>query len=187
MLKFKFKKFNILVTFHPITLEKKSSKNHFKNILNALKNIEDTAIIFTKSNADPDNFIINKLIDSFVYKNENAACYDSLGAIKYYSCLKNVDLVLGNSSSGIIEVPSFKIPTINIGDRQKGRLKPESVFDCASNTREIRRMILKFKNKKYNFSQINPYYKKNSSQSILKVLKSVNLDHILKKSFFDLK
>ena len=97
--------------------------------------------IITKANADADGRIINKLLDDFALTHDNVAVFESLGAVKYLSALKYADMVIGNSSSGLVEVPSFKIPTVNIGDRQKGRLKAESVIDCAPSEISINQAI----------------------------------------------
>tara|TARA_B100001057_G_scaffold149828_1_gene149719 strand:+ start:2342 stop:3502 length:1161 start_codon:yes stop_codon:yes gene_type:complete len=186
ILGFNFKKKNILVTFHPVTLEKNSSKKYFSKILSALNQLKDTMIIFTKSNADSDNQIINKLIDKFVRENNNSVSYKSLGTIKYLSVLKIVDILIGNSSSGIIEAPSCGAMTINLGDRQKGRVKSKSVLDCRIEEKDILEKIkicLKMKKKRIK----NLYYKKNSSQNIVKVIENTNFERILKKKFFDYK
>ena len=182
----KFKKRNILVTFHPVTLEKNTSKKHFLKILNALSQIKDTMIIFTKSNADSDNVIINKLIDKFVRENKNSVSYKSLGTVKYLSILKIVDVLIGNSSSGIIEAPSCGTVTINLGDRQKGRVKSKTVIDCKIKEQDI---LKKIKNsiKMKKIRNKNLYYKKNSSQNIVKVIEKTNFERILKKKFFDYK
>ena len=182
----KFKKKNILVTFHPVTLEKNTSKKHFSKILNALNQLTDTMIVFTKSNADSDNLIINKLIDKFVRENNNSVSYKSLGTVKYLSVLKIVDILIGNSSSGIIEAPSCGTITINLGDRQKGRVKSKSIIDCKIEEKDILEKIKTcFKIKKKRIK--NLYYKKNSSQNIVKVIENTNFERILKKKFFDYK
>ena len=129
-LKFIFKKKNIFVNFHPVTLEKNSSKKHIREILKALKLLKKIGIIFSMPNADHNSKIIYDEITSFVKKNKNAIAFKSLGSLKYLSCLKLCNVVLGNSSSGLLEAPNLKIPTINIGDRQKGRAKSRSVVDC---------------------------------------------------------
>jgi len=129
-LKIKFSKKNILVTYHPVTLEKSTSKVQFQNILNALNTLKETTIIFTKSNADTDSNIINEMMDEFIKDKDNIFSFSSLGMLNYLSLMSHVDLVLGNSSSGIIEAPSFNIATINVGDRQKGRIQAESIINC---------------------------------------------------------
>lgn len=113
-----------LVTFHPVTLEKNTAKEEFNNLLDALDYFEGLKVIFTKANSDTDGRIINKMIDEYVIKNpKKAVAFTSLGQLRYYSTIKYADFVLGNSSSGILEVPTFKKPTINVGDRQKGKNK----------------------------------------------------------------
>ncbi len=188
---FKLNVKNILVTFHPITLERNTSKNHFQEILNCIDELKDTNIIFTKANSDEDGKIINQMIDEYTKKNSyKSICIASLGQLKYLSALKYVDFVIGNSSSGISEAPSFRIGTINIGDRQNGRIKAESIIDCLSNKKDIKKAIKKIYSAK--FKKIlrdvkNPYGNGCASKKIIKVLKTKKLDNILKKNFFDIK
>jgi len=190
-IKFKLNIKNILVTFHPVTLENKTSKKHFQEILNSLDELKDTNIIFTKANSDLDGKIINQMIDQYTKKNlDKSISIASLGQLNYLSALKHIDFMIGNSSSGISEAPSFKIGTINIGDRQNGRIKAESVIDCLCNEKDINRAIKKvysdeFKNLLKNVK--NPYGNGRSSKKIIKVLKTVKLDNILKKNFFNIK
>ena len=152
---------NILVTFHPVTLESKTSKKHFQEILNSLDELKNTNIIFTKANSDVDGKIINQMIDQYTKKNSNKSIgVASLGQLNYLSALQHIDVIVGNSSSGISEAPSFKIGTVNIGDRQNGRIKAESVIDCLSNKKDIKRAIKRvysaeFKNLLKNVK--NPY------------------------------
>ena len=182
---------NILVTFHPVTLERKTSKKHFQEILNSLDELKDTNIIFTKANSDADGKIINQMIDNYTNKNSHKSVgVTSLGQLNYLSALKHTDVIVGNSSSGISEAPSFKIATINIGDRQNGRIKAESVVDSLSNKKDIKRAIKKvysdeFKNLLKNVK--NPYGDGCSSKKIIKVLKTIKLKDILKKFFFNIK
>ena len=134
----KFKKTNMLVTFHPVTLENKTSKKHINQLLNALKKFQNSNIFFTMPNADKDSKIIAERIKTFISRNKrNFFFFKSLGLKNYYSFLKNV-VVIGNSSSGIIEAPSFKIPTINIGDRQKGRIFAKSIINCKPEEKYIK-------------------------------------------------
>ncbi len=190
-IKFKLNIKNILVTFHPVTLENKTSKKHFQEILNSLDELKDTNIIFTKANSDVDGKIINQMIDQYTKKNlDKSISVASLGQLNYLSALQHIDVIIGNSSSGISEAPSFKIGTINIGDRQNGRIKAKSVVDCLSNKKDINRAIKKvysdeFKNLLKNVK--NPYGNGHSSKKIIKVLKTVKLDNILKKNFFNIK
>ncbi|MCI7501228.1 MAG: UDP-N-acetylglucosamine 2-epimerase, partial [Campylobacter sp.] len=121
---FKLGKKNILVTFHPQTIEKKSASKQFSQILNALDSLKDTHFIFTGANADNGGKIINEMAQSYCLKNPKKAIFAiSLGQLRYLSAIKHADIVLGNSSSGISEAPSLKKATINIGNRQKGRIK----------------------------------------------------------------
>ncbi|MDB3938927.1 UDP-N-acetylglucosamine 2-epimerase [Candidatus Pelagibacter sp.] len=188
---FKLNKKNILVTFHPVTLEKQTSEKQFQEILEILDELEDTNIIFTKTNSDIDGKIINKMIDQFTFKNSNKSkSITSLGQLNYLSALKHVDLIIGNSSSGLLEAPSFKIGTVNIGDRQNGRLKAESVVDCLTDRKNIKEAIERVYSDKFQelLKKVkNPYGEECASQKIIKVLKNVSLNEILKKSFFNIK
>ena len=187
---FKFNKKNLLVTFHPVTLEKGTAKTQFQALLNALDKLEETHIIFTKSNSDTDGRIINQMIDSYVRENRSKAIsFTSLGQLRYLSTLQFVDAVVGNSSSGLAEAPSFKIGTINIGERQKGRIKAESVIDCTPEEKAISNAIEKLYSKPFQKalkSVSNPYGDGLASRKIVEKLKSVNLQLIIKKSFYDL-
>ncbi|MEA2051167.1 MAG: UDP-N-acetylglucosamine 2-epimerase [Campylobacterota bacterium] len=188
---FKLNKKNILVTFHPVTLENNTAKEQFQELLSALDKLEDTNIIFTKANSDTDGRVINKMIDEYVSINQNnTVAFSSLGMLRYLSALQFVDLVLGNSSSGLIEAPSFKIATINIGNRQKGRIKASSVIDCDSDKTSILHSIKKVYSQKFQKklkNTSNPYEGKNSSTKIITRLLEINLDTIIKKSFWDIK
>ena len=188
---FKLNKKNILVTFHPVTLENLSAKEQFQELLDAIDELEDTNIIFTKANSDTDGRIINQMCDDYVLKNSNKSiCFTSLGQLRYLSALQYVDAVVGNSSSGLIEAPSFKIGTINIGDRQKGRLKAKSIIDCDSLKSSIIQAFKKLYSEEFKNILINtnnPYGDGCASEKIIKELKKVDLNNILKKSFYDLK
>ena len=190
-IEFKLNKKNILVTFHPVTLENSTAKEQFQELLDAIDELEDTNIIFTKANSDTDGRVINQMIDEYVSKNSYKSIgFTSLGQLRYLSALQFVDAVVGNSSSGLAEAPSFKIGTINIGDRQKGRIKAESVIDCKSDKVSILEAFdklysVEFQNSLSNIK--NPYGDGCASQKIVEVLKNVNLGNILKKSFYDLK
>ncbi len=188
---FKLKKKNVLVTFHPVTLEIKTSKKYFQELLNSIDELEDTNIIFTKANSDADGKIINQMIDKYISKNlDKSIGVASLGQLNYLSALQYVDFVIGNSSSGLLEVPSFRIGTINIGDRQNGRIKADSVVDCLPNKKSIKKAIKIVYSKKFQkfLKDVkNPYGDECASKKIIKVLKSVKLENILKKTFFDIK
>ena len=140
-------------------------------------------------NADTDGRVIFKMINEFVQESPNSISFESLGLIRYLSCIKYVDGVIGNSSSGLIEVPSLKKGTINIGDRQKGRIRSESVIDCEPNEVSIDKAIKKLYSKKFIekiSKSVNPYEKKQTSNSIIKVLENVSYENILKKPFVDI-
>lgn len=188
---FKLNKKNILVTFHPVTLENNTSKQQFQELLNAIDKLEDTNIIFTKANSDTDGRVINSMIDEYVGKNSlKSVCFTSLGQLRYLSALQYVDVMVGNSSSGLGEAPSFKKGTINIGDRQKGRIKASSIIDCEPNETSIQEAFSKLYSKEFQEdlkTTINPYGDGCASKKIIEVIKSTNLDDILKKSFYDLK
>ncbi|MCF6359292.1 MAG: UDP-N-acetylglucosamine 2-epimerase [Cyclobacteriaceae bacterium] len=181
---------NALVTFHPVTLENNTAKGQFIALLDALSSIEGLNIIFTKPNADTDGRILIELIDQYVKNHPERSCaFVSLGQIRYLSALKYVDLVIGNSSSGLTEVPSFKIPTINIGDRQKGRLKATSVIDCQPNEQSIAKSLKQGLSKEFLDSisdTKNPYGKGGGSEKIKEIIKTFSLEGILKKEFYDL-
>ena len=187
---FKLNKKNILVTFHPVTLENSTAKEQFQELLDAIDELEETNIIFTKANSDTDGRVINQMIDEYVSKNSYKSIgFTSLGQLRYLSALQFVDAIVGNSSSGLAEAPSFKIGTINIGDRQKGRMKANSVIDCKSDKISILEAFdklysVEFQNSLSNIK--NPYGDGCASQKIVEVLKNVNLGNILKKSFYDL-
>lgn len=188
-LNFKFGEKNLLVTFHPVTLEYSTSHEQFSELLSALDKLQNTKIIFTKPNSDTGNQPIIDLIDNYVRNNPNAIAFTSMGALKYLSTMQFVDGVIGNSSSGIIEAPSFKIGTVNIGDRQKGRVQSSSVINCEPKKEDILNAIQKLYSKE--FKDIlknvqNPYKQKNTVDKIIEVLKSFNLKNILKKAFYDL-
>lgn len=182
---------NILVTFHPVTLENSMSKEQFKELLNAIDVLPDTHIIFTKANSDTYGRVINQMIDDYVGKNpQKAVGFASLGQLRYLSSLQYMDAVIGNSSSGLAEAPSFKIGTINIGDRQKGRIKAGSVIDCNPISEDIVKACEKLYSIKFQAmlrGVINPYGNGCASKQIVEVIKNINLVNITKKTFYDLK
>ena len=186
---FKFVEKNILVTFHPVTLEKFTSKIQFQALLSSIDKLENIRIIFTKTNSDTDGRIINNMIDAYVSKHNNAIAFTSMGQLHYLSALQFVDAVVGNSSSGLLEAPSFKIGTINIGDRQKGRIKAESVINCFPDEESIdsalKQIYLKSFQSVLNCVE-NPYGHGGASKNIFNIIKNINLDGILKKHFYDL-
>jgi GDP/UDP-N,N'-diacetylbacillosamine 2-epimerase (hydrolysing) len=187
---FKLDKKNILVTFHPVTLEESTATEQFNELLKAIDMLNETNIIFTKANSDTDGRIINKMIDKYVQKNSNKSiAFTSLGQLRYLSALQYVDAMVGNSSSGLIEAPSFKIATVDIGDRQKGRLKAKSVISTDNSAKNIFDAFKKVYNSNFqkNLQFVeNPYGDGSSSIKILNILKSVDLENIVKKSFYDI-
>ena len=178
-----------VVTYHPVTLGKNSNNSDFKNLLNVIDRYKDFQVVFTKSNADAGSIKINEMIDSYVLKHTNARAYYSLGTKRYLSLLKYSTAVIGNSSSGIIEAPALLIPTVNIGDRQKGRIRTKSIIDSDGDYNSINSAIKKALsfNCKFNIEDI-PFYKKNTSKCIANIITKVfNKKVDLMKKFYDLK
>jgi GDP/UDP-N,N'-diacetylbacillosamine 2-epimerase (hydrolysing) len=173
----------ILVTFHPVTLEKNMSKYQIKNLIKFLKTLDNCSIIFTSPNFDNERDILNKEILKFTRKNKNVYLYNSLGSELYLSLMKSAHLVIGNSSSGVLETPSFGVNTINIGERQKGRIISNNIISCDYDYASINKAYLKIKNKSKKSS--NPFLKKNTPKNISK--KILNFKFNLKKKFFDIK
>ncbi len=175
-----------LCTYHPVTLSNMSSETQVLNLLKALDDYKDYHIIFTYSNSDTNSQIIIKRIQEYVDQNPGRCMFiPSLGQRRYFSALKYVKAVLGNSSSGIIEVPSFCIPTLDIGDRQKGRIAADSVIHCGYSTVEIKEglnKVVAYGNKKID----NPYYKEGTCEAILNVIKTYSLDNLVQKHFYNL-
>jgi GDP/UDP-N,N'-diacetylbacillosamine 2-epimerase (hydrolysing) len=188
-------KFNIsnnksaLVTFHPVTLDDGSSLNYLNELFRALNEFRDMNIIFTGANADNEGKIINQEIYKYVQNRKNSIFVNSLGSYKYLSLLNYIDIVIGNSSSGISEVPSFHKPTVNIGNRQKGRIKAESVIDCSDNSQDIIKAIKKAFSAEFIQlckTVINPYENTNSANDAYEIIIQ-NISKInLKKKFYDL-
>lgn len=187
---FKLGNYNLLITFHPVTLGQSTSENQFQNLLLALDELENTHFLFTKANADTDGRIINKMIDNYVAQHsEKSIAYNSLGQLRYLSAMQYMDGVVGNSSSGILEAPSFRVGTINIGDRQRGRIRADSVIDCDSNVDSIRVALEVLFSK--NFQEklnntVSPYGEGGAAVKITEVIRGIPLDGILKKRFYDL-
>lgn len=191
ILGFSFSSTMVMVTYHPVTLEDATAEVQFRNILDVIHAHKEMAVIFTKANADTDGRIINQMIDDFVNSNhERCVAYTSMGQLRYLSTLQFCDIVMGNSSSGIIEVPSFGIPTINIGDRQKRRVHAASVIDCGSNKEEIEAALTKamsadFKGELRKVR--NPYEGEQTSEKIVEVINKVLQQGIdMKKKFFNI-
>ena len=186
---FKLKERNILITYHPVTLEKEAPIETFENILTALDELTDTALIFTHANSDKNGRIINRMITEYVSSHKDKAVeFKSLGQLRYLSALQYVDFVIGNSSSGILEVPAFYIPTINIGDRQKGRICNESVINSNNSLEDIKKSITFALDKTFREKiqqQELLYGNGTAAGKILQIIKEHN--HIsIKKSFYNI-
>lgn len=180
---------NLLVTYHPQTISKLTPKEQFQALLDALDQFDNIKIVFTKANADEGGKIINRMIDDYVAKNlHRSIAFSSLGQLRYFNAIRYVDAVVGNSSSGILEVPSFHRPTINIGDRQKGRVMAKSIINCSINTNEIVKAIKNlYKSEVKAFATTkNPYEGIKTAHTIKEELKNVSLQTIFQKSFYDL-
>ena len=188
---FKFGKKNLLITFHPSILESNSTDYQFKQLIRALSKLKETNLIFTKSNADQGGRAINHLIDEYVKDHpSNSISFVSMGQLNYLSTMKIVDGVVGNSSSGIIETPSFSIGTVNIGERQSGRVKSKSVIDCNANETDIYEAIQKLYSRKFQMickKSSNLYGKPGASDRIFRIIKNYDFNEILKKKFYNIK
>ncbi|HEY6977112.1 MAG TPA: UDP-N-acetylglucosamine 2-epimerase [Chitinophagaceae bacterium] len=186
-----FKTHNYLITFHPATLNETTAALEFEQLIAALKKQENSLFIFTKSNADNGGRLINELIDKYVsLRPENSIAFTSLGQQLYLSVMQYMDAVVGNSSSGIIEAASFKVPAINIGDRQKGRIHTNNVVNCKSEQKEIEKAFESVKLPAFKRTLqkiINPYGSGNTASSITKVLKNTELKKLIPKKFYDIK
>ncbi len=186
-----FKEKNILLTYHPVTLANNSSQNSFKALLSVLNERADINIIFTGPNADPGSDIILKMIKDFIKKNKNRSVFfTSMGHLKYLSCLQFVDAMVGNSSSGITEAPALSIPTINIGDRQKGRIQTPSIINCEPTLSSINSAFELLYSTKFQSNLVdifNPYGGGEAGKKIANKLKDIKLPKNIKKTFFDLK
>ena len=187
----KLLKKRLLITYHPMTLKTLDENiSDVQNILECLDVLEDTSLIFTKANADEGGEKINALLDEFVALNKDKAIlFASLGQQRYLSALQYVDAVVGNTSSGIVEAPSFKIGSINIGDRQKGRVQAPSVLNTTLSKDSITRALTQLYTREFQEvlgQVINPYYQQNSSFKTKEVLKNIALDNIINKEFQDI-
>jgi GDP/UDP-N,N'-diacetylbacillosamine 2-epimerase (hydrolysing) len=188
-LDFKLGQKNLLITFHPVTLENSTAADQMDELFAALAELKDTKLIFTMPNADTDGRALIKMVTQFVERHANARLYASLGQLRYLSCIAQVDGVVGNSSSGLAEVPSFKKGTINIGDRQRGRLQTASVINCEPVRGDITAALKQLYSADFqrSLSQVcNPYGDGGASEKVLKILKDHPIQHIAKKSFHDL-
>jgi GDP/UDP-N,N'-diacetylbacillosamine 2-epimerase (hydrolysing) len=186
---FKFSQKNLLITFHPVTLEQSTAENQMAELLVALDKLDSTQLIFTMPNADNGGRRLIKMVESFVEKRSNAHAFTSLGQLRYLSCIAHVDAVVGNSSSGLLEAPSFKKGTINIGDRQRGRLQASSVINCDPTHYSIACALEKLYDAGFQeslSSVINPYGEGHASEKVVDMITSCELHGITKKTFYDL-
>ena len=188
-LNFKLEKRNLLITFHPVTLEQNTSAQQMDELLAALVKLKDTQLIFTMPNADTEGRVLFEKIKEFSDEHPQARAYTSLGQLRYLSCIQHVDGVVGNSSSGLAEVPSFMKGTINIGDRQRGRLKAASVIDCEPDRGSISKALELLYSPEFQSmlpTVKNPYGTGGASKKIVKILEGASSNDLLKKTFFDL-
>jgi UDP-N-acetylglucosamine 2-epimerase (non-hydrolysing)/GDP/UDP-N,N'-diacetylbacillosamine 2-epimerase (hydrolysing) len=186
-LKFKFRPQNLLVTFHPVTLDSVSSTKHLKELFKALDSFAGKlGIIFTKANADPEGRALNNLVDAYVKTRPHTRAFTSLGQIRYLSLMNRVDAIVGNSSSGLYEAPSLKKPTVDIGNRQKGRVRASSVIHCPPQAKRIAEAIRQALVMDCSIVT-NPYGNGGSAAAIVQVLKKFTQPRsLLMKSFADL-
>ena len=185
----KFARKSLLVTFHPATLENESPSEQVRELLAALSNRSDTTLIFTMPNADTGGFEIMAQIKGFVDKNDNAYVYESLGQLNYLSCMAIVDGVVGNSSSGILEAPTLKVGTVNIGNRQLGRIQSHSVIDSLANKESIDKALNKLFSSEFKATLSDcrsPFGEGGASRKILRLLSDFKLEKNLQKFFYDL-
>ena len=180
-----------IVTFHPVTLEKDSAKTQAIALLEALEEFPDWKFIITKANADKGGRIINQMLDSYALSHKNVKIYDSLGIVRYLSALKYSRMVVGNSSSGLIEAPSFHVPTVNIGSRQKGRIQADSIINCPPEKKDILNAMKKADDARFRQgleNMQNPYGDGKTSDKIIRIIetKLFNTEVDLKKTFYDI-
>ena len=180
----------VLVTFHSTTLENNTSEEAVNQLLSALAEFQNLHIIFTRTNSDTDGRIINQQIEKFVEENpDTSRVFTSLGQLRYLSAVKHVDALVGNTSSGLIEAPFLKTATVNIGDRQSGRLRADSVVDCAPDSKSIVSAVEKVLSPEFQsmLSAVeSPYGKGEVAPNVKKVLKDFSLENLVIKKFHDI-
>lgn len=191
IINFKIDKRTILVTFHPVTLENNTAEKDFKQLLDAIDLIKNLRIIFTKTLADTNGRVINHMIDDYVMNNpDKSVAFTSMGQLKYISTLNYIAAVVGNSSSGVIETPSLKLPTVNIGVREKGRIMDKNVISVAQDVYEIKEGIDKSLTEKFKsslYGMQSSYEKEGTSKNIAKILSNYKLPRNTMKEFYDIK
>jgi GDP/UDP-N,N'-diacetylbacillosamine 2-epimerase (hydrolysing) len=179
---------NLLITFHPATLEAATASDQMGELLAELSERKDTQLIFTLPNADTGGRALIKMIDQFVSQHPNAHAFASLGQLRYLSCIAQADGVVGNSSSGLIEVPSFRKGTVNIGDRQSGRLQASSVINCEPTRQSIKAALESLYSESFQatLSQVrNPYGEGGASEKVVSMIRRFPIEGIVKKAFHD--
>lgn len=188
---FKIDQKTILVTYHPVTLGNRTAKDYIDDFIAALEERKELRVIFTMPNSDTGGQFIVDAINGFVERNaDRAKAYKSLGVLRYLSVMQQVAAVVGNSSSGLLEVPSFGIPTLNIGDRQNGRIAAESVWNCASDKTSVLEGFDKVLSKEFRdlaYVVHNPYEKANTAEEIFKVISTYPLEGLNQKRFYNIK
>ena len=185
---FEFQKKNFLVTYHSATINHNESIIELKNLLNVLTEFNEYGLIFTGTNIDIKSNSIRKLIKNFIKNNKNSKFIESMGSTRYISAMKLCDVIIGNSSSGILEAPFFKKPVVNIGDRQKGRLKAINIISCNGKYNSIMNSINKCLNTNFvkSIQKLkNPYGNGNASIKAIKIIEKINLKTILEKKFHE--
>ena len=189
-LSFKLDKPYFIVTFHPVTLEANSAEKQMMELLVALDNFEDYKIIFTKPNADNEGRVIINLLNEYCKVNpKRTALFESLGNLRYLSALKYSEMMIGNSSSGILEMPYFKKPTVNIGNRQQGRIFSNSILQTPPKTKSIVNAIYKGLSKEFQKECLNSellYGNGNTAKKIKKIILQKEFDELIPKDFYDL-
>jgi GDP/UDP-N,N'-diacetylbacillosamine 2-epimerase (hydrolysing) len=188
-LDFKLHRHNLLITFHPVTLEQNTSAKQMDELLVALSELGNTGLIFTMPNADTGGRVLFRQIEDFCHSHSNAKAHTSLGQLRYLSCIQHFDGMVGNSSSGLTEVPSFKKGTINIGDRQLGRLRATSVINCEPDRQAITAALSHLFSDEFQHqlpATKSPYGNGGASEAVVRILEHQPLDNLLKKRFYDL-
>lgn len=178
-----------LITFHPVTLENRTSGDQVAELLAALDRYPCHKVVFTRANADTDGHIVNTLLEGYVEQHSHRCLLTpSLGYLRYLSAMQLCDAVIGNSSSGLLEAPAFKVPTVNIGDRQKGRFRTDSVVDSEPTKDSILAALDRIFSADFRSNLENmeiPHEKPGTAKKIKEIIETADLSHILKKEFYD--
>jgi GDP/UDP-N,N'-diacetylbacillosamine 2-epimerase (hydrolysing) len=179
---------SLLVTFHPVTLGERATGEQVSALLAALAERQDTHLIFTMPNADADGRMISGMIEEFVAEHpQTARLFRSLGQLRYLSCMKHCDGVVGNSSSALIEAPSLGKGSVNIGDRQKGRLRASSVIDCEPSLAAIRGALVRLYSAEFSAQlphTVNPYGSGGASERVVEILRTIPTERLVVKQFY---